>query len=863
MISIDTLGSLDIRDSVRGRLATVMAQPRRAALLAYLAIEGRGDFVSRDSLLALLWPDYDEHRARAALRQALTFLRRAIGEQALLSRGDDAIAVDVGHMSCDLWDFHAALNEGRDEQALALYRGRLLDGLVVGDALAFEQWVSARRVSLVREAAGAAARRADQLADQGDLVRAIERARDAERIEPFNESHHRRLLTLLDRAGDRSGALLEHDAFTARLLAALDVEPAPETRALVASLRGRTAVRLSVTAASDTPSTDEASAVPIGAPVPETGKTLPPLPPAGRVRIWPVVAAAAVIVSAVVMAVRQRDPAAPTLTAASTGPVASRIAVLPLTDPAGDSLRIGVMAADWITEGLSRLDDIEVVPAMALLATEAALATAPSAPASERWQQLASDVGAGTVVRGAVYRDGRTIHLQAQVLETRTGRLLRPVERVSIPDDSVMLGIDRLRTRVVAAIAPLADTVTHLRRAIAPPTYEAYRDYVAGLAAFVRGDPRAALSLFERSAGADSAYPMPRIAATIMRLNLDDADGAQRLIATLNDERARLGPLELSTLDMVQGLMTGNLAFAYDAVVRQARIAPGTISEYMIGELARKMNRPAEAVNVLRALGPDRGELRGWRPYWRELTFALHLLGRHDEELVAARDAMRRYPNDVTIAAYELRALAALGDVRAVVTALARLDGSVASVAERAALRVTTATEFLAHHPDVGGDIARDVTAWFDSMPSTERDDPAIRRHDARALLLSGRAHDAHRRLQPLTTRMNAPATMSLALMGLAGNVAAADGDSAAARRWMRLLAAREQAMTTAARGLTWGESPYWRATIAARLSDSAAVLSLLREARRQGLAMEPAVHAEPAFASMRRWPPLAVIISP
>ncbi len=862
MISIDTLGSLDIRDSVRGRLATVMAQPRRAALLAYLAIEGHGDFVSRDSLLALLWHDYDESRARAALRQALAFLRRALGEQVLLSRGDDAIAVDAGQLSCDLWDFRAALNERRDDEALALYRGSFLDGLVVGDAPAFDPWVSARRVTLAREAAGAAARRADQLASQGDLTRAIERARDAERIEPLNESHHRRLLTLLDRSGDRSGALFEHDLFTARLLATLDVEPAPETRALVASLRGRTAVRLSTSAASDAPPTAP-GAGPTGVRVADAGPTLPPPPPSVRVRIWPVVAVAAAIVSAVVVVVRSRDRAALTPAAASTGLVASRIAVLPLTDPAGDSLRIGVMAADWITEGLSRLDDIEVVPAMALLATEAALATAPSAPASERWQQLASDVGAGTVVRGAVYRDGRTIHLQAQVLETRTGRLLRPVERVSIPDDSVMLGIDRLRTRVVAAIAPLADTVTHLSRAIAPPTYEAYRDYVAGLAAFVRGDPRAALSLFERSASADSAYPMPRIAATIMRLNLDDADGAQRLIATLNDERARLGPLELSTLDMAQGLMTGNLAFAYDAVVRQARIAPGTIGEYMIGELARKMNRPAEAVSVLRALGPDRGELRGWRPYWRELTFALHLLGRHDEELVAARDAMRRYPNDVTSAAYELRALAALGDVRAVVTAQGRLDASVASLAERAALRVTTATEFMAHHPDVGGGVARDVTAWFDSIPSTERDDPAIRRHEARALLLAGRAHDAHRRLQPLTTGTNAPATMSIALMGLAGNIAAADGDSAAARRWMRLLAAREQAMTTAARGLSWGETPYWRATIAARLSDSAAALSLLRDARRQGLGIEPAVHAEPAFASMRRWPPLAVIISP
>ena len=51
-------------------------------------------------------------------------------------------------------------------------------------------------------------------------------------------------------------------------------------------------------------------------------------------------------------------------------------------------------------------------------------------------------------VRGTIYREGRTVHLQAQLLETHTGRLLRPVERVSVSDDSLMVGIDRLRTRV-------------------------------------------------------------------------------------------------------------------------------------------------------------------------------------------------------------------------------------------------------------------------------------------------------------------------------------------------------------------------------------------------------------------------------
>jgi len=589
--------------------------------------------------------------------------------------------------------------------------------------------------------------------------------------------------------------------------------------------------------------------------------------PSMRSRLGLILSGAVVAMALILTLAMRRPPTTSGLAAPVSGLVPNRIAVLPLTESAPDSSRstLGIMAADWITEGLSRLEGVEVVPATALLATQATLDTASrsATPVNDRWQRVARDVGAGMAVRGTIYREGRTVYLQAQLLETHTGRLLRPVERVSVSDDSLMVGIDRLRARVVAALAPIADTVTHLRRAIAPPTYEAYRNYVAGLAAFVNGDPRAALTLFERSAAADSSYPMPRISAAIMHLNLNDADGAQRLMASLTAERASLGPLEQSTLDMVQGVLAGNLPMAYDAVVRQARIAPGTIGEYMIGELARKMNRPAEAVSVLRALGPDRGELRGWRPYWRELTFAQHLLGTHGAELITARDAMKRYPDDVSIAGYELRAQSARGDRGAVTAALVRLDASLASLGERAALRVMAATEYVAHHPDDGRAMARAVAAWFDSLPPAARDEPLIRVQEAHALLLADRAAEARARLQPLIAQPAASSTLSFALMGLAGAVAAVDRDPVEARRWMDRIAARARTMTPAARGLSSGESTYWRSTIAARLGDSTTALTLLRDARREGLGMDPFVHAEPAFAALRRWPPLAAVLAP
>ena len=53
--------------------------PRRkaVALLAYLAVTARSH--RRESLAALLWPEYDHRRARADLRRTLSVLNQTLG----------------------------------------------------------------------------------------------------------------------------------------------------------------------------------------------------------------------------------------------------------------------------------------------------------------------------------------------------------------------------------------------------------------------------------------------------------------------------------------------------------------------------------------------------------------------------------------------------------------------------------------------------------------------------------------------------------------------------------------------------------------------------------------------------------------
>src|SRR5687768_17252806 len=93
MIALQTLGAVDLRNDGK-EVSTVLAQPKRLALLAFLATARPRGFVSRDSLLALFWPESDEERARNSLRQALHHLRRSLGDASIVGRGDREVGVD-------------------------------------------------------------------------------------------------------------------------------------------------------------------------------------------------------------------------------------------------------------------------------------------------------------------------------------------------------------------------------------------------------------------------------------------------------------------------------------------------------------------------------------------------------------------------------------------------------------------------------------------------------------------------------------------------------------------------------------------------------------------------------------------------
>jgi DNA-binding SARP family transcriptional activator len=240
MIELRTLGMVELRGSQGEELRSILQQPRRLSLLVYLALVRPHGFRRRDSVIALFWPDLDQARGRAALRQALHVLRATMGSEILLRRGEDEVGLNPLALWCDVVAFDQALDEGEPEAALALYRGDLLEGFFTGGtSTELERWLDDERNRVRSSAAEAACDAAVRAARRGNLTQAFVWARRATKLEPASEDELRRLVTLLDSAGDRSAALALYAAFVRRLALDLETEPALETKELIERIRAR------------------------------------------------------------------------------------------------------------------------------------------------------------------------------------------------------------------------------------------------------------------------------------------------------------------------------------------------------------------------------------------------------------------------------------------------------------------------------------------------------------------------------------------------------------------------------------------------------------------------------------------------
>ncbi|HVH11292.1 MAG TPA: BTAD domain-containing putative transcriptional regulator [Gemmatimonadales bacterium] len=244
MIELRTLGAVDLRDDHGAELRGVLAHPKRVALLVYLTVAQPRGFQRRDVLLGLFWPNLNQQRARAALRKAIHVLRRALGADTLVGRGDEEVGLREGALRSDTAAFERAALEGRFGDALDLYRGEFLQGFFISDAPEFEHWVDGERSRLHEQAGRAAWALAERAALEQEDALTVTWARRAFAFTPSDEAELRHMVTLCYRVGNRAAALQAYTEFSARLLAEYGVRPSAETRNLIEAVKMSRDIRI-------------------------------------------------------------------------------------------------------------------------------------------------------------------------------------------------------------------------------------------------------------------------------------------------------------------------------------------------------------------------------------------------------------------------------------------------------------------------------------------------------------------------------------------------------------------------------------------------------------------------------------------
>jgi len=237
MVTLRLLGRISLTDPTGKEISSLLSQPKRVAVLAFLALQGRDGYLRRDLLMARFWAESDLSHARNALNQSLHILRGELGDGVVRTRGKNEVGLDPDLFTCDVWTFRAAVRDGRRQEALELYRGPLMPGFHLNGSGEFDRWLEGEREELREAAAGAAWILAHHQIQAGRPVKAERTAQRALALVWTDEFPVRRFISALAEAGDRAAAVRFYEKFRDRLREDLDLEPSPPTREVAEAIR--------------------------------------------------------------------------------------------------------------------------------------------------------------------------------------------------------------------------------------------------------------------------------------------------------------------------------------------------------------------------------------------------------------------------------------------------------------------------------------------------------------------------------------------------------------------------------------------------------------------------------------------------
>ena len=754
VIRLRTLGPTDLSVGEDGGVNALLSQPKRFALLCYLAIPKPGVMFRRDTLLGVFWPEASQ-QPRVALRQALSHIRKVLGGDVFLRSGSQEVGLNPDRFWCDAAAFEEALDAGRWSEAVDLYRGELLQGFHLSSELEWEHWLDDQRARLAHRYAVALEELAKAAAAQGNTQAAVEWLQRLVSHDPYDTRHAMALMVALEQDGDAANALLHGRKHKRFLLEHLDIRPSPEFEALVKRLhaehepehgssdadrRGGGGDRRVQT------KTPETSAEPKGAPAVVQKRPVPENPPQQmRVRglwIWAGITAAVAVVLAMAgtSLMIRRD------SAATLNP--DHVVVAPLRNATGDpSLDLlGERTAHWITQGLQQAS-VPVTPwDIARQAWADVQSEYGSGGGGDLVRALGEETGAGIVISGAIYLDGDALLIQVDVSDAWRGRLLGSPPPMTGNRNAQQDLIGEVQQQVMVF---LSSTFNEQLEGLSPnlmskaPSYEAYQAFLRGFERHTALDYEHAIPYYKRAIELDSTWAQP-----VIRLKAAAAEvgtTAERDSATMLLERLRggLSQYEQAVLESFIAQDSGENAQLLDALRREVALAPGSPSVNNLAIHLNRQNRPREALSVMLSVDLERGWWRRWPPRWDLVADAYHMLGEYDHELEIARRCHRLHPEYVRCREFQCRALAALGRTGELSELMKEIEQLDSLLLMQNVMLPAIETLAANRYEDASRQLATRATIWFEDQPEGDKNTIDFRSSYGMTLFLADRLDES------------------------------------------------------------------------------------------------------------------------
>ena len=503
----------------------------------------------------------------------------------------------------------------------------------------------------------------------------------------------------------------------------------------------------------------------------------------------------------------------------------NRVVIAGFENQTGDASLdvLGSMAVNWIAQDLASTALVEVVPGSRtpLLSAQA------TAGGSSAIRSLAEATGAGKIITGTYYLNADAILFQTSITDVIDDRLT-PVDPVQGPANMPREVVESLRQAVVGALAQIVDD--RLRKwaeaSSRPPSFEAYREYVEGMAKFTRLDTPNAIEHLLRAAAYDESFTGPLVFAAFAFATIGQWQQADSLVHVVSASRDQLAPFDRYVLDWVTSFIDGDTRGLLDPIRRAEALAPGSEALILVGMTNSLLNRPRAALDAFEALDQEHGLTHEFFLLWTYITRAYAALGEGRAALRAARRGKDLYPNLLATLDNEMFALARLGRAQAVLQLAPEcrnLDPhstwTPGSVFLNTALHLRASGE-----SEVASQLVDEAIAWYRGQAEQPGAAPTWKFGLGRAFYIGERWDEA----RVLFEQLAAEAPDSVSYAGYIGAIAARRG-------------AREEAdrVTQNLRRMTqpylFGEHLYWQARIAAILGETERATDLMSRARDEG----------------------------